>query len=236
MLSPDTNQTWTPEEIINLATDGLYSKNDMDDYMAKIAFPLERKAIIDGTIRTMTEKEEREKNLGYSYNPFTKGFWRALLSGYWQDFKDFGNVSAGIFMIFLILFVLTQAVNIVIRGLTIHRVFGFSTKLLAAFFDSLTHFVLYMGHKEEKSSKEAIELNSIKTTEKLVKKSKIPVRQDTNKYDSQFQSSLNDINDYPYAMITTPIPNPRTTVPMQTKVDIHEIIPKHATDFDHISV
>ena len=235
MLSPDTQQTWTPEEIKNLATHGIYTEKDMEDYMAKIAFPLERKAIIDETIREITERQEKEKNFGYSNNPFSSGFWKALISGYWQDFKDFGNISSGIFMIFLILFVLTQAVNIVIRGLTIHKVFGFSTKLLAALFDSLTHFVLYIGQKQDKPKDEEVELNSIETSENT-KKSRIPVRHNTNKYGSQLQKSLNEINELPYTIIKTPFLNRKAIDPKITKAVIHDESPKKPTEFDHISV
>ena len=45
-----------------------------------------------------------------------------------------------------------EIINIIIRGLTLHEIFGFSTKLLGAILSSLTHFVLILVKTEEKEA------------------------------------------------------------------------------------
>ena len=79
-------------------------------------------------------------------------------------------------MIFLIFYVITLIVIVLIRAFTVHKIFGFSIKLLASLFDSLTHFVLLLGQAADKTQQmkttENIELQPVKTHKQ---NSKIPI-------------------------------------------------------------
>ena len=79
-------------------------------------------------------------------------------------------------------------------------------------------------------------MTSIKTSGKTSRKSKIPVRQDADRYSSRSQSPFDEIENFPHSIITAPKPNPRTNLPTQIKAEVYKEIPKKPTEFDHISV
>lgn len=177
----------------------------MQDYMSKISFPLERPTIVDNTIIKIHQEEEERRSYGYTWNPFKIGFWRALVSSYWRDFKDFGQALAGILMIFLIIYVTVQVINVVIRGLTIHKTFGFSVKLLAAFLGSLNNLVIYLSRLNDKPDTNQIKLKSIKPLKKFQNKSQIAIATFKQNYpipQTSLTEEVDDVNLY------TKIPKP----------------------------
>ena len=248
ILSPDTHQTWESAEIKHLATDGIYTKEEMQDYMSKISFPLERPTIVDNTIIKIHQEEEERRSKRYTWNPFKIGFWRALASSYWRDFKDFGQVSAGILMICFIIYVTVQVINVVIRGLTIHKTFRFSAKLLAALLGSLTNLFIYLSQLNNEPKTNQINLESMKPSKKFQNKSQIPIatfRQNHSIPRTSLTEEMNDIHLY----TKIPKPYPRNNFTTSTNeipqtlvitADIQERYPRtidarHITEFDHIS-
>lgn len=219
MLSPDVSNVWVPEEIKNLASGGFYSEAEMKDYLHQILFPIDRKAILDNTAAIIAKTEEDEKTSpGISYNIFTTGFWKMISMKYWKNFQDFGIVSAGLLGTFVTVYIIIHLINVIIRCFTLHKIFGFSFKILAALLSSLTHCVLVLGNsenfeirKELKSThNEEIELKNIKIIPSRVK-SKIPIRkQKLNPSTSNYATSIYSIKSSMESCSENfPVPAPR---------------------------
>lgn len=224
MLSPGIQDVWEPKEIKNLATGGLYTLEEIQDYTRQVSFPIERTAILENTAAVISGIQEEEKNDEQKFSIIEYGFWRSLALKYWKNFQDFGIISAGLIMTYIILYVIIQIINIVIRGLTLHRVFGFSSKILAAILGSLTHFVLVVGETENRNknekTREDIELGSIQATPNY-HKSFIPVKiqepQTHPKYDVIVPSHKNNTKKSS-RKLRIPIPAPRKSLPQTSLV------------------
>lgn len=217
-LSPDTRYTWSPRELIELATGGIYSEEEIKDYMKQIVFAIERENILDKTAKTFEQFGGTEEEDQQNYLPFTVSYWKAIAKIYWQEFEKFGTISAGIMMIMFIIYVLIQAINIIIRGLTLHKVIGFSTGLVAACFGSMTQYLLttkLMEDKQQKEKKkpEIIEMTTLERLNRRIRNSK---------------NSNKSIPSQSNTSSTTPPPGTPTS---KIYAEIHEIpmIPKADT-------
>ena len=237
MLSPDLKITWNPKDMGNLAKAGIYGEQEMKEYMNQILFPIVKTTILENTAATISRVEEISSPSNEIYSIFEYGYWQSLALRYWKSFQKFGVISSGLFMILIIFYVIKEIINIIIRGLTLHKIFGFSTKLLAAILSSLTHFVLILGKAEEKEVNENnIEMKSQEIrpiNPKQRSKLPIPIRNSlktlSSKYPSSSDLSQSSINDENLSDII-PKPNPRKSLhsiiqvenPSNSAAQIHE--------------
>uniref|UniRef100_A0ABD2VU99 Uncharacterized protein n=1 Tax=Trichogramma kaykai TaxID=54128 RepID=A0ABD2VU99_9HYME len=67
----------------------------------------------------------------------------------WSKFTAFGNISAGIIAILVIIHVIKGVVSIILNGVALHRVYGWSIHLLGALWDSLAHFLLAVNRNDQ---------------------------------------------------------------------------------------
>lgn len=151
-------------------------------------------------------------------------------------------------MICFIIYVTVQVINVVIRGLTIHKTFGFSAKLLAALLGSLTNLFIYLSQLNNEPKANQINLESMNPSKKFQNKSQIPIatfRQNHSIPRTSLTEEMNDIHLY----TKIPKPYPRNNFTTSTNeipqtlvitADIHERYPRmidarHITEFDHIS-
>ena len=63
----------------------------------------------------------------------------------WEKFMTFGTASAGIIAILIILQVIKMAIDIIINGFMLHRVYGWSIHMVGAVWDSLTQCLIQLG-------------------------------------------------------------------------------------------
>lgn len=75
---------------------------------------------------------------------------RNTWSKLWSGFSWFGNLSAGVLGIYFFARSIKLIIDTTLHFLTLKSAFGWSMFLLCAFWDSLTHFVLYLGKKQPK--------------------------------------------------------------------------------------
>lgn len=135
LLNPEMKESWSPKEIKDLDHRGMYSEQDVEDFMEKLNFPEERHSILETTavqIRNHVEKSDGSDDY------FGKWYIEAME----KKFEKFGIYSAGLFAVILIFYCIVTILNVVIRGLALHRVFGLSYKIGAAILSSLTHMAL----------------------------------------------------------------------------------------------
>lgn len=217
-LSPITKYSWSPRELTEIATGGIYSEDELNDYMRQINFPIERENILDNTASTFSRLGESDSE-NQNYLPFTANYWESIMRSYWQEFEEFGSISAGILMIVLVIWIISQAIQTIIRGFALHKVIGFSTGLLAACFGSLTQYVLTTkldGKTQKRDDKfKTIEMA---TLERPKKRRRIP------------KKSNEPLTPHLPKIPIPPTPPPRTP-PSKTYAEIHEIpiLPKAGT-------
>ena len=158
---------------------------------------------------------------------------------------------------FLIFYVIKELANILIRGFTLHKIFGFSTKILAAFLGSLTHFILVLGKPSPIENVrdlpgENMELRSIKIDSNHRPHTKIPIqtRKTQSPISTAYPSSTNlsmftNENDFPEIIIPKPAPRFSMSTkhkilpdPIEVKAEIHEHSTKIKSplEYDHISL
>ncbi|KAL7291539.1 hypothetical protein TKK_0014795 [Trichogramma kaykai] len=70
----------------------------------------------------------------------------------WSKFTAFGNISAGIIAILVIIHVVKGIVSIILNGVALHRVYGWSIHLFGALWDSLAHFLLAVNRDDPREA------------------------------------------------------------------------------------
>ena len=115
-----------------------------------IMFPVEKPALLNNLGREMHGQPLHIKDaailklLNKAVEHITNSAWQRM----WQKFMTFGIVSAGIIAIIMILQFLKLIVNILIRGNTLHSVFGWSFYIVGAIFSSVSQFLLVRLQRE----------------------------------------------------------------------------------------
>ena len=82
---------------------------------------------------------------------------------YWNDYKDFGAISAAIFTTIAIIIIIGYIINVVLNALQIKNIVGCSYKMGAALFSSTTHTIL----RKSEYSKRTVDRKSDTNNEEL---------------------------------------------------------------------
>jgi len=70
---------------------------------------------------------------------------------FWSKFLIFGNISAGLLGIYLIVRIVKLLLDTLVHGYALHTVYGWSVYLLGAIWDSLTQLLLHLGKERPKT-------------------------------------------------------------------------------------
>ena len=150
IMKPLTKPTWKYVNPGSLATSGIYSATDLENLKDHIMFPAERPALLNtiakgimgrtvslqgGSISNLMDKMAIEKIVASTWNRF------------WSKFLIFGNVSAGLLGIYLLIRAIKLILDTLVHGYALHTVYGWSLYLLGAVWDSLTQLLLHLGKK-----------------------------------------------------------------------------------------
>ena len=65
----------------------------------------------------------------------------------WEKFMTFGTASAGLIAILLILQVIKMAIEVIINGFLLHRIYGWSIHMFGAILGSLTQCLIVISKK-----------------------------------------------------------------------------------------
>lgn len=143
----------------NLANGGIYSPEDIEKLKEHIMFPVEKTAIINGlaqgasgraystdTIKltNLLDEEVLEKIA----NDTTKRIW--------NGFIKFGSVSAGLMGIYVTWRIIKTIINTILNGIALHKVYGWSIRLLVAVWTSLTQFCIFIEARGDNSPRECM--------------------------------------------------------------------------------
>lgn len=168
-IHPNTNIAWTYKTMESLATSGVYTQNELDKLQQNLMFPLERSAVLNTVAREIIGEQDTSENLGLIFTEATlkhiaENTWMMI----WQKLTACGSISSVIIMIMIGLHLLKLAVDTIIRGYTLHAMYGWSIHLFAALFGSITYLFTTLAKQEKQSIiKPEIELQEIKVMKSI---------------------------------------------------------------------
>ena len=113
-------------------------------------FQIERTAILNSIASRMVERNATGEKINVSHlinaDSIEKIFsttWKRL----WGKFISFGTFSAGLLGFFLVSRLVKFVLDSSLQGYALYLIYGFSVQILAAFWDSLTLLLLYLGQE-----------------------------------------------------------------------------------------
>lgn len=155
IMKPLTRPTWKYVSPGALATSGIYTQGDLDELRDHIMFPAERPAVLN-TVARGVMGETTYINGGpipnFMDEASIKKFIVSTWQKFWGKFLIFGNVSAGLFGIYMCIRAIKLILDTLVHGYALHTVFGCSVYLIGAIWDSVTQLLLHLGKRRPKKS------------------------------------------------------------------------------------
>jgi hypothetical protein len=152
-LRPEMHQAWRYSTPSSLATNGIYTQEDLDTLRDHVMFSAERNAVLNTIARGATGKTTvpgAVSILGIMDENTLSTIARSTAARLWNGIIEFGTVSAAIIGIFVIFKLIKTVVDIVIHGYQLRETYGCGIALLGAICSSVTHLLLYM--KKERNA------------------------------------------------------------------------------------
>ena len=69
--------------------------------------------------------------------------WKKIV----EKYEEYGMISSRIIMTVIIWQLIKMMIDLIIRGCALHALYGWSMKLLGAFFSSVTHLLVVLNKK-----------------------------------------------------------------------------------------
>ena len=156
ILKPMSKPTWSYINPADLAISGIYSDTDLEQLRERIMFPMERPGLLNDLAREMRGHPVNfdDSSISKLLNPdaldkLVHSTWERM----WSKFMWFGSASAGVVGIVMIFQFIKALINIIIHGYTLHSVYGWSIRLLGAFFGSITHLLVHLRTNDNNNNK-----------------------------------------------------------------------------------
>lgn len=145
-LSAANKEEWHYQDVDNVIRAGLYKLSDLEKYRKKLMFPLEKVAI-ENIITSKSSGSDFEKQDVDILNLFDKVSVQSLKK---SIFEEIYGVTYTVSMhvasfsgFIIILMALKSFVNMILNGTLLYKSFGFSVKILTAFWGTLAKHILY---------------------------------------------------------------------------------------------
>lgn len=153
VMKPMTKTTWKYVNPEHLATSGIYTEKDIKDLRDRIMFPVERTAILNDVAREMRGHPIADHE-GSIFKLLNEGAVMKIGLSAWdklcERFMKFGTISAGIIAIVFIFYIFKSVVDVIMRGITLYSIFGWSFHLLGALWSSIGHCLIYSAQGTER--------------------------------------------------------------------------------------
>lgn len=151
-LSPVVTPTWTYSDAGLLATEGVYSSEDLDKLRSHLMFPSERKAIAQ-TVSAAINQDTFISDTTFFNHLLTKeaveSSFKKFMDGLWGNAVTFGNIFSGIFGIMLVFKILKWACDTVVHSRGLYEIYGCGWQLLASSWDAMTTYFLSPNRVEK---------------------------------------------------------------------------------------
>jgi hypothetical protein len=159
-LKPMARITWSYQNLQNLMNDGIYAPEDLARLHEHAMFPMERTAIVEHVVRRLAGKEapnEAVQLRNLLDQESVKAMAKSAIGDIWSGFTQFGIYSAGVIAVVVIGQLIKSTIEVIIRGYTLHQLYGWSRRLFGALFSSITH-LFARGASERAGDRDVIPL------------------------------------------------------------------------------
>lgn len=157
MLSPDSKNNWQPKDVSDLATKGLFTREEMNEYSRSINFPIERENILDNTAQIISRQFDEKP---VEHRILTWNYWSDLKNYYWQTIKDFGSLSGAILGITGIIWILVASCKLGCQTLSLANIIE---NIFGCFMACVTAITTKWSKRRINSKSDEMELQEIKT-------------------------------------------------------------------------
>ncbi|KAL7286444.1 hypothetical protein TKK_0019392 [Trichogramma kaykai] len=144
-LMPQTTATWLYRGPRYLATSGIYNTEDLKHYHESVMFMAEKQGLLNDVAKEVKTNTSPQSGgvLGNLLNDnavekWFSSFWSKL----WIKFTTFGSFCSALISMMIFIQVIKFVIETVLNGIALHRIYGFSIHLLAAMWNSVTHFLV----------------------------------------------------------------------------------------------
>jgi len=154
IMKPSTKPSWRYISPGALATSGIYSQVDLEELKDHIMFPAERPSLLNTVARSIMGRASVLHGGSLSHLLDEASIEKIAMSTwqkFWGKFLIFGNISAGLLGIYLIVRIVKLLLDTLVHGYALHTVYGWSVYLLGAIWDSLTQLLLHLGKERPKT-------------------------------------------------------------------------------------
>ena len=62
-LDSDVKDSFLPNKIVNIATAGIYSSQDLENFMQRLLFPIEKQSLLNSVARAMIQEPVKDQEL-----------------------------------------------------------------------------------------------------------------------------------------------------------------------------
>ncbi|KAL7298914.1 hypothetical protein TKK_0008020 [Trichogramma kaykai] len=147
IIQPLETPTWNYEEIRSFMASGIYSVEELDKLEDHLAFPLKRQALLESVVRRLADRPRTAESGDFqklldedTFNKLSRSYFRSIYAG----FLEFGAVCAGIAGCLVIIQLIKLLIDTIVHGYTLYSIYGWSFRLLGAFFGSLTTMFIHL--------------------------------------------------------------------------------------------
>lgn len=163
-LKPSTEWTWTYKSPEHLMTAGIYTYETMKAFQQYLVLPQEIEASQKNLARQTMGFSTIDKTLKLN-SLFDENIISQLvdnkLKKMWGWFTVFGEFISGLLGIFFIWRIILTCINTGLNISLLYQTFGWSLKLVAGIFSSITHYIMHNMHKTQQQQKNEEQLQSL---------------------------------------------------------------------------
>ncbi|KOC58647.1 hypothetical protein WH47_04874 [Habropoda laboriosa] len=154
-LQSITKARWQYIDPYNLASAGIYSTDDLNRLKEHIMFPVEKSSIINSMAQGASGRAFSPGNIQISNlldESALKKIAESTTKRLWAGFVTFGSVSAGIIGVYITFKIIKIIIGTILNGIALHAAYGWSLRLIAAVWSSLTHFCIYLNQRNQNNT------------------------------------------------------------------------------------
>lgn len=155
-MEPFVKPTWEYVEPQNIATSGIYTSQEIEELKNHIMFPVEKHAALESLAQGITGNQYSPGSISIT-NLLTekelKTLTKSLATKLWEKFALMGNITSGAIGAYLVFRLIKTTINIILNGISLHKVYGWSFHIISALWTTLANFLLNnkrnVGKQEE---------------------------------------------------------------------------------------
>jgi hypothetical protein len=148
----ETVDEWSYSPLNNLITTGIYSYQDITNFNKMVLFQLDGRSIMRTVAHQAGCGQNAQNNQGLTLDGMiSEEKIQKTVDGWWKKgtgyLISFGTFSAGFIGLYWIFKVTKWAFDTFFLGSILYDLYGFSWRLIAGFWDSLSNYLTYRATK-----------------------------------------------------------------------------------------